>query len=322
MYFFKEQLKKNKCLSKIYDDFFNLNKDWVNDLVKSLKNDSDCYKKIIEIFDGKVNDDLIIKNLSFILKFKEDLSFCKNCPGLEKCNKDNKHYKYVLKKNNQNYLSYVLEPCKLKLESLKLNRLYTFDRFIYLGPFRDFPFSWYSSEISKLDKSKSRLILIKEYKKVIDGKKNGLFIYGSYNSGKSFVAVALLNNLIFLKKPEKVIFINCVNRIKYLQEIYFSNKDEFDDLIKLYSNVEILVLDDFGKEYKNEFIRDNIIFKILDYRVKKKLITIFTSIFNYVELSKMYSFNKNFEEIYGERLKKMLFNLAGDEIDISVVPIY
>lgn len=61
--------------------------------------------------------------------------------------------------------------------------------------------------------------------------------------------------------------------------------------------------------------------KILDYGIKKKLITFFTSNFNYDELSKMYSFN-NFGKIYGEQLKKMLINLDGDEIDIWVLSIY
>ena len=250
--YFEEQLKKNKFLNKIYDDFFCFNKNWIDILIKEVKNDHDFYKKITKIFDGKIDDNLIVNNLSSILKFKEDLSFCKKCPGFEKCEKNIKHYKYVLKKNNQNHVSYVLEPCEEKLKILKSDELYTIEKFNYLSPFRDFPFSWHfsASEISKLDKSNSRLILIKEYKKVIDNKKNGLFIYGSYHSGKSFVAVALLNNLIFLKKPEKVVFINCANRIKYLQEIYSNNRDEFDDLIRLYSNVEILVLDDLVKSVR------------------------------------------------------------------------
>ena len=318
----KEQLKKNKYLNGIYDNFYRDNEVWINDLVKKeIKNDKEFYKKITEIFGGKINDQLIIDNLSSILIFKKDLLFCKKCPGFEKCNKDNRHYNWVLEKNNEDYLTCSLVPCRLNLEHLKLDRLYTFDEFNYLGPFRDFPFSWRFSQISKLDKSKSRFILIEEYKKIIDGKKKGLFICGSCRSGKSFVATTLLNNFIFLKKPKKVIFINCVDRIKYLKEIYFNNKDEFDNLIKLYSNVEILVLDDFGKEYKKEFTRDNIVIKILDCRIRNNLVTIFTSNFNYDELSKIYSIN-NFGKIYGEQLKEMLINFAGNEIDISTVSIY
>lgn len=317
-----KQLKKNKYLNENYDNFLRNNKVWINNLVKEIKSDPKICEKITKIFGGKITDQLIMNNLSSILFFRDDYYFCQQkCPGFEKCNKDNRHYNWVLKKINENYLYCVLFPCKLKLEYLKLDELYTFDDFNYLGPFRDFPPAWHFSKISELDKSNPRFKLLKEYKEIINGQKKGLFIYGLHRSGKSFVAATLLNRFIFLKKPKKVIFINCVSRIRYLQKIYFDNRDEFDNLIKLYSNVEVLVLDDFGKECKNAFIRDNIIFPILDCRIKNNFTTFFTSNFNYDELSKMYSID-NFGKVYGEQLKEMLINLAGKEIDISVVAVY
>lgn len=303
-------------------------KNKLNGILTDIKNHKETMY-LLKNFFNDVSDQIIQNNLIPILLFKQDLVFCQHCSGFEKCNKKIfdfyiSHYKLVPKKNitkdNNCYLTCVLEPCELKIKELKLDIPYTFKQFGHLNPFRDFPSVWHYSKIDKLDKSKVRLLLMKEYKKILDGQKKWLFITGSRRSGKSFIAATFLNDLIS-KKKQKAMFLNCIDRIGYLKDIFYDNKIEFNDLINLYSSVNFLVLDNFGEEYKNEFIRDNIVFKILNERIKRNLITIFTSNFSYDELSKMYSFS-NFKNVYGEQLKKNLFNFAGDAIDISTVKIY
>ena len=73
-----------------------------------------------------------------------------------------------------------------------------------------------------------------------------------------------------------------------------------DDL----KEVDYLVLDDIGAESMSGFVRDDILFNILDYRMENKLITIFTSNHTMKTLREafIYDKNNNKDTLKGERL--------------------
>ncbi len=89
----------------------------------------------------------------------------------------------------------------------------------------------------------------------------------------------------------------------------------------MYINVDVLVIDDFGDEYKNEFIRDSITLAILNGRARNNLITIFTSAFNFNEISDMYSINVE-GRARSRQLKNVLEDYAEKPIDISTINPY
>ena len=55
---------------------------------------------------------------------------------------------------------------------------------------------------------------------------------------------------------------------------------------------EYLILDDIGSEAVSEFVRDDILFRILDYRLDHSLITLFTSNLTKEELLKHYQYDR------------------------------
>ena len=312
----KNIINNNKLKKKILFDFNNENKEKIKKIklkmFKEIENDKKIVSDIQKLFNIKtLRHELVYNNIAIIYDYKHDLDYCDKCPGLEKCKKQPPNYIKTLIWNGE-YLYQQLIPCKLKKIFISKDENYII---------RDFPYSWCESKIENLDRSSTRLKLIKRYNEIIENKnKKWIYIVGSYRSGKSFVVATLLNNFIQRTK-QKTIFLNCPKRIKYLYSLSYNNKEEFNELFNLYSNIKLLVLDDFGDEYKNEYIRDNIIIPLLIKRAKNNLITIFTSHFNYDGLAEMYSIKTN-SKIRGEQLKNILKDFAGDYINISTTKIY
>ncbi len=69
----------------------------------------------------------------------------------------------------------------------------------------------------------------------------GLYLHGSFGSGKSFLIAALLNELKIKK--------DVTYEMVYFPELLRSLKDDFNSLdskVRYLSNVEILAIDDIG----------------------------------------------------------------------------
>jgi len=259
---------------------------------------------------GITDDAVINAYLSTISTYLEDKKYCQNCPGFNNCNKRYPHYEMGLKYNGH-FLDKEIYPCHLKLDDDKKN-----ERYIV----RDFPANWRNASLVGMDKSKVRQPILKKYKEALESKRNWIFITGINRSGKSYIATALLNGFID-QYNEQSAFINFPMRIRDLQDLSFSNKEEFNKRIQLYSTVPLLVLDDFGNEYKNEYIRDTITLAILQERARLGLVTIFTSELNYEDIESMYSINSA-GKARGKQIRRLLETFAGEEIDVSTAAIY
>ncbi|MCQ2794378.1 MAG: hypothetical protein MJ207_03400 [Bacilli bacterium] len=281
---------------------------YIDSLVKAVKADDQLMRYLST--HGLNTDELIRSNISAITRFKEDRDYCKKCPGFALCNKERPHY--VLDLTYDGFMvNNDLKPCKHKLDDMIQDEAYLV---------RDFPAEWRDSTIPLMDKSKQRLKLIKRYKEALDAHANWLFITGNHRSGKSFVAATLINYFNQIKK-RPVAFINYPNRVKELLDLSYGNKEDFFKLMGLYSTVDLLVLDDFGNEYKSEYIRDSVTLAILNERARLGLMTIFTSEFSYEDLANMYALNAS-GRARGKQLKNLLEDLAGEAIDISNVGVY
>ena len=89
----------------------------------------------------------------------------------------------------------------------------------------------------------------------------------------------------------------------------------------LYVNVPVLVLDDFGNEYKSDYLRDTILFPILSERSKTEKITLFTSDFTFEEIAKMYS-GKDSDRIRSNQLKRLLQAMCIAPIELKGLSVY
>ena len=79
-----------------------------------------------------------------------------------------------------------------------------------------------------------------------------------------------------------------------------------------YKNAGLLVFDDFGNEFKSDFVRDNILYPLLSYRVKNKLFTIITSNYSIEDCASMYQ-TSNASKPKIEQIRQMLKMMCSSE---------
>lgn len=147
-----------------------------------------------------------------------------------------------------------------------------------------------------------------------------IYVRGGHRVGKSFLMATLVNDFIAIKK-EQAAFINSATRIKELNDLAFNDKERFAKSIVELSNVPLLVFDDFGNEYKNDYVRDTIVLPILIERAKNRKLTFFTSDFSIIEIGQLYETSKA-GAIRARQLTRLLKEMAEEEFDLSGVSAY
>ena len=202
-----------------------------------------------------------------------ELNNCQNCLGLSTCkNAYNGHVKMPKKENNQVYFTYL--PCKYlkkryEEENIKNQKL----KEQVLARMKDIDFS---------DKKRAKVIKwLDEFFENFNFKESpkGLYLYGNFGCGKTFLISALLNELKYQKQ------VNC--EIVYFPELLRTLKNDWDlyeDKINLYEKVDILCIDDIGAEKVSDWGRDEVLGTILQTRMNQNKTTFFTSNLSLEEL--------------------------------------
>ena len=117
-----------------------------------------------------------------------------------------------------------------------------------------------------------------------DNKQKGLYLSGSFGSGKTFIVSALLNELA--KDGYNSIIVYYPELLRSLKE-GFGNED-FNDRINEIKKCDLLLLDDIGAESITQWTRDEILLPVLDERMNKGMKTYFTSNYSMEELEQQY----------------------------------
>ena len=132
-------------------------------------------------------------------------------------------------------------------------------------------------DLGRLPVFEKLLAFVEQYPTI----RKGLYLYGDFGVGKSFMVAALAHDLseklgvssTLLHYPSFVIDVK--------NAIGDGNVKTLVDEIKL---SEVLILDDIGAEQSTAWVRDEILQVILQYRMQENLPTFFTSNFNFEEL--------------------------------------
>ncbi|CAA9451050.1 MAG: Helicase loader DnaI [uncultured Rubrobacteraceae bacterium] len=103
----------------------------------------------------------------------------------------------------------------------------------------------------------------------------GLYFCGGVGTGKTHLAVAVMNELI-RKKRIPSLFVTVPELLDNLRETYNKPGRNLDEWMDVVQNAEFLVLDDLGSERTTEWVRERI-FVIVNHRYREALPTVFTS---------------------------------------------
>lgn len=104
--------------------------------------------------------------------------------------------------------------------------------------------------------------------------RNGLFIVGGYGTGKTHLAAAIANQLMQAGTP--VICMTMIDLLAHIRETYDRNGATEGEVMRLYADVPLLIIDDLGSEQPTEW-GSTMIFSIINARYEAYMPTIVTS---------------------------------------------
>ena len=252
----------------------------------------------------------INENIDKVYDFACDMKNCAGCKGIKFCNKDPRFLVNSVSYKN-GFIERTITPCKKYLEHVNFkNKLLQYD----------FPEEWLDNYINK-DISNIKAIaqqtVLKKYAFALQGKSSEwVFLKGDIASGKSFMAATLCADAARNDAFSSIAFINVPSKFKQLSDLAFQKNPLFNSEIEKLQNVEMLVLDDFGNEFKSDFVRDNILYPILSMRVKNKKFTIITGNYSIDDCADMYHTN-NASKPKIEQIRNMLKLMCVKEIILA-----
>ena len=257
-----------------------------------------------------MDDKVVEDNIAKIFDFVRDINYCRKCPGIKHCKKDNP---YLVTKVTYSYGSVEsqLIPCPELLKRVSFERHFLV---------QDFPDKWLDVTLSDdVRRTKEKTEAMATYMKYLRNEETTwLYLTGGIGAGKSYFAAAMAIDCAKrnIKGKYPICFINASKRILELSDLQKQKSDEFKTKLDLYCNVPILVIDDFGHEFKNDFTRDAIVNEIISSRCNKRLFTIITSNFTLEEIEVLYS-TSNAGAIMAKQITKTIKAMCKKEINLG-----
>lgn len=258
-----------------------------------------------------IPDEKIEKYIHKIYDFVCDINYCKKCPGMKNCQKENP---LLISKIDYHggIVESQLSPCRELIKRVAFEKQFKE---------RDFSDEWLDSTLKELNTSAPRKEALKQYVNFVkNADYNWIYLTGQGNSGKSYFAATLTLDAAS-RNLGPIYFINSAKKIRELSELASKKSEDFQKKLDEYCNARILVFDDFGNEFINDYIRDTIVYPILSARSNKKLMTIFTSDFTIDEIETLYGTSKA-GQLKAKQLINILRKEAKKEIDLGTLSVY
>ena len=141
-------------------------------------------------------------------------------------------------------------------------------------------------DLGRLPVFEKLLAFVEQYPTI----RKGLYLYGDFGVGKSFMVAALAHDLSEKRGVSSTLLHYPSFVIDVKNAISDGNVKTLVDELKL---SEVLILDDIGAEQSTPWVRDEILQVILQYRMQEDLPTFFTSNFDFEDLEKHFAKGKH-----------------------------
>lgn len=280
-----------------------------NDLENTLMS-SFLEAKQNEIFEELINKlklsyEELCKYTSTLEDCAMEYNHCKNCKSLLACKNKIEGHAYLPRVHNGK-LEFGYTPCKykekLEEENKYLKNVYSIDipKEVKEAKMKD---------IIMEDKNRFEAIkwlnnFIKNYEK--DKNIKGLYLYGNFGCGKTYLISATLNELA--KRGVKSGIIFWPDFLRSLKSKFENGYEKEIDKIK---KLPILCIDDIGAETTTSWSRDEVLCPIIQYRMQEHLPTFFTSNLDYKNLEQHFSSTKDgVEKVKAKRIIERIIQLT------------
>ena len=247
--------------------------------IKALEDEA--FRRLITQY--KIDEEVGMKYTSRLMDSSKEHTNCSNCPSLAACSNSVRGF-CLTTKQNKNTINFSYDMCKyLKKEEYRENvQVFDVAKDIKNASIKNI----YTNDKNRIEIIKAIKNFINEYKKGTNPK--GIYLHGSFGSGKTYLISALFNELA--KSGTTSVIIHTPELLRSLKDSFSTDYSEKFYLLK---HTPLLLLDDIGAEYLTAWGRDEVIEPILQYRMDEGLPTFFTSNFTILELEKHFTTASN-----------------------------
>ena len=247
--------------------------------IKALEDEA--FRRLITQY--KIDEEVGMKYTSRLMDSSKEHTNCSNCPSLAACSNSVRGF-CLTPKQNKNTINFSYDICKyLKKEEYRENvQVFDVAKDIKNASIKNI----YTNDKNRIEIIKAIKNFINEYKKGNNPK--GIYLHGSFGSGKTYLISALFNELA--KSGTTSVIIHTPELLRSLKDSFSTDYSEKFYLLK---HTPLLLLDDIGAEYLTAWGRDEVIEPILQYRMDEGLPTFFTSNFTILELEKHFTTASN-----------------------------
>ncbi|MEH7545071.1 MULTISPECIES: primosomal protein DnaI [Bacillaceae] len=247
-------------------------------------------KSFILEHQDELNKDSIEKGLNKLYEYINQSKECNKCESLDGCINMMKGYhpELVLVRNTID-VRYERCPRKImdeeKRKNEKLIKSLYVPKDILNATFEDL-----EHDDNRIDAIQKSLSFILNYEQGKPAK--GLFLYGEFGVGKSYLLGAIANKLAKKQISSMIVYVP-----ELLREMKSSIADStLNEKIEALKKEPILMLDDIGAEAMSSWTRDEVLGPILQFRMLESLPTFFTSNFDLKGLEHHLTYSQRGEE--------------------------
>lgn len=265
--------------------------------IKALE--EEAFRRLITQY--KIDEEVGMKYTSRLMDSSKEHTNCSNCPSLAACSNSIRGF-CLTPKQNKNTINFSYDMCKyLKKEEYRENvQVFDVAKDIKNASIKNI----YTNDKNRIEIIKAIKNFINEYKKGTNPK--GIYLHGSFGSGKTYLISALFNELA--KSGTTSVIIHTPELLRSLKDSFSTDYSEKFYLLK---HTPLLLLDDIGAEYLTAWGRDEVIEPILQYRMDEGLPTFFTSNFTILELEKHFTTASNsIDKVKARRITERIKQLS------------
>lgn len=230
-----------------------------------------------------ISEDILMKYTSSLQDAFKESKNCHYCRGLNHCKNRVVGYCYTPEKSNNTIIfSYV--ACKHEQKRLK-DDAYKDNLELF-----DMPEEIANANLQEVyTDDKARIPIIHYFKEFMEKyqkgeKPKGLYLTGSFGSGKTYLIAALLNEMAKKKVASALVYYP-----EFLRSLKSSFQTDYNERFDYIKKSPLLLLDDIGAENESAWSRDEVLGPILQYRMQNHLPTFFTSNLNLKELETIFA---------------------------------
>lgn len=220
--------------------------------------------------------------------FIEEKPLCDHCPGLHACKQATLGHQPVLQ-YYQGTIRLAYQSCpyhqahqETATQRKGLNALYI-------------PKTMLQADLADFRQDNvNRQVIYQKMMKILHRLKlgeptQGLYLYGSYQVGKTYALAALANEIS--KHGKTVAMTYFPDWARELKSAM--HEGHLEERIALFKNVDVLMLDDIAGESFSEWLRDEVLGPILQHRLLDQKLTFFSSNIDPKNLAASYSADNN-----------------------------